>query len=65
MLLLAEEDRPAFSEPWLRECPVLAGGAMSTTMPTALLGNEGRDKVGDRLLPLMQDSGLEAELEEI
>lgn len=48
MLLLADvEDRPAFSVPWPRGCPLLAGGAMSTTMPTALLGSKGRDRVGD------------------
>lgn len=48
MLLLVDvEERPAFSMPWLRWWPLLAGGEMSTTMPTALLGSEGRGKVGD------------------
>ena len=44
MLLLADvEERPAFSVPW----PRFAGGAISTTMPTALLGSEGRDRAGE------------------
>lgn len=48
MLLLADvEERPAFSVPWLRGWPFLAGGEISTTKPTALLGSEGRDTGGD------------------
>lgn len=48
MLLLEDvEERPAFSTPWPRWWPFLAGGDISTTMPTALLGSEGRDRVGD------------------
>ncbi len=48
MLLLADvEERPAFSVPWPRWWPFLPGGEISTTMPTALLGSEGRDGVGD------------------
>jgi len=65
MLLLEEADeRPD------RSLPGLAGGAMSTSMPTARLGSEGRDAGGekDRYPPLepslMHDSGLEAEPEE-
>lgn len=50
MLLLADVDeRPAFSTPWPRWGPTLAGGEMSTTMPTALLGSEGRDRGGGEL----------------
>ena len=41
MLLLVDVDeRPALSIRWF-----LAGGEMSTTMPTALLGSEGRGAV--------------------
>lgn len=48
MLLLADvEERPAFSMPWPDLDPFLAGGAMSTTMPTALLGSEGRERGGE------------------
>lgn len=47
MLLLAEvEERPAFSTP-PRWVAFLAGGQMSTTIPTALLGSAGRGRVGD------------------
>lgn len=47
MLLLADVDeRPAFST--LPRCAaLLAGGQMSTTIPTALLGSAGRGRVGD------------------
>jgi len=72
MPLLADtEERPAFSAaaPW----PRLAGGEMSTTMPTARLGSAGRDAgcVAARkpllpgLAPNTKDSGLDAEPEEI
>lgn len=47
MLLFAVVERPAFSMPWPRWWPFLAGSEISTTMPTALLGSEGRDGVGD------------------
>lgn len=47
LLLVDAEERPAFSAPWPAREPLLAGGAMSTTMPTALLGKDGRDREGD------------------
>lgn len=76
ILLLAEVDeRPAFSAPFPPLGPLLLGGAISTTMPTALLGSEGRGGVGDAErkppptpplgLVLMQDSGLEAAPDEM
>lgn len=66
MLLLADaEARPVFSAAGLR----LAGGAMSTTMPTARLGSEGRDRAGDEnpLLGLLlrQESEGEPDPEEM
>ena len=51
MLLLEEEEeddeRPDLSAPGPRCWPGLAGGAMSTSMPTARLGSEGRDIGGE------------------
>lgn len=64
MLLFADaEERPVFSAPE----PRFAGGAMSTTMPTARLGNKGREAGGDvdMGLLLIRDSGEEPILDEM
>lgn len=45
--LLEDEARPVFSRPWPRCWGLLAVGGTSTTIPTALLGSEGRDRAGD------------------
>lgn len=46
LLFAAVDERPAFSTP-PRWVVLLAGGQMSTTIPTALLGSAGRCRVGD------------------